>query len=352
MPKHYTKKIKTNFKRSLLLKIAVILAVIVLLMFGISVWYKASQASKPLKLGVSFIPSYATSLGLDPKQTMDALLDINIKHFRLTSYWNEGEPKEGHYDFSQLDWQFEKAEKHNAKVMLSLGLRQPRWPECHMPQWATNQPADRWQPQLEDYIKAVVERYQDSPALESYQLENEFMLKNFGECKNFDIQRLKNEYKLVKQTDPDHPIIITRSDNFPMPMTGQPRPDIVGFSVYRRVWDGTITKRYFTYPMPAWYFGYQAGLQKILTGKESQIHELQAEAWPPNGQSMQQTSVAEQNKSLSPNRLKDRFEYGEATGMREIYLWGGEYWYYRKEILKDPTLWNVAKEEYKKDTTK
>ncbi|MEI8338676.1 MAG: beta-galactosidase [bacterium] len=352
MPKHYTKKIKTNFKRSLLVKIALILAVIVLVMFGISIWYKTSQASKPLKLGVSFIPSYATSLGLDPKQTMDALLDINIKHFRLTSYWNEGEPKEGHYDFSQLDWQFEKAEKHNAKVMLSLGLRQPRWPECHMPQWATNQPADRWQPQLEDYIKAVVERYQDSPALESYQLENEFMLKNFGECKNFDIQRLKNEYKLVKQTDPDHPIIITRSDNFPMPMTGQPRPDIVGFSVYRRVWDGTITKRYFTYPMPAWYFGYQAGLQKILTGKESQIHELQAEAWPPNGQSMQQTSVAEQNKSLSPNRLKDRFEYGEATGMREIYLWGGEYWYYRKEILKDPTLWNVAKEEYKKDITK
>ena len=99
--------------------------------------------------------------------------------------------------------------------------------------------------------------------------------------------------------------------------------------------------------MPAWYFGYQAGLQKILTGKESQIHELQAEAWPPNGQSMQQTSVAEQNKSLSPNRLKDRFDYGRATGMREIYLWGGEYWYYRKAALNDPTLWNIAKEEYK-----
>jgi hypothetical protein len=130
-------------------------------------------------------------------------------------------------------------------------------------------------------------------------------------------------------------------------MTGQPRPDIVGFSVYRRVWDGNVTKRYFTYPMPAWYFAYQAGMQKLITGKDSQIHELQAEAWPPNGQSIQQTSVEEQNKSLSPERLKDRFDYGKATGMREIYLWGGEYWYYRKSVLNDPTLWNIAKQEYK-----
>jgi hypothetical protein len=32
--------------------------------------------------------------------------------------------------------------------------------------------------------------------------------------------------------------------------------------------------------------------------------------------------------------------------MRTIELWGGEYWYYRKVILHDPSLWNVAKEEF------
>ena len=77
------------------------------------------------------------------------------------------------------------------------------------------------------------------------------------------------------------------------------------------------------------------------------VGELQAEAWPPNGQSIPETSLVEQNKSLDASRLKDRFNYGKATGMKNIILWGGEYWYYREKILNDPSLWNVAKEEYK-----
>ncbi len=76
------------------------------------------------------------------------------------------------------------------------------------------------------------------------------------------------------------------------------------------------------------------------------IGELQAEAWPPGGKTIQQTSLAEQNKSLNAQRLKDRFQYGRATGMREIYLWGAEYWYYRMVKLHDPSLWNVARQEF------
>jgi len=38
--------------------------------------------------------------------------------------------------------------------------------------------------------------------------------------------------------------------------------------------------------------------------------------------------------------------FAEGTGMREVYLWGAEYWYYRKVKLHDPSLWNVAKEEF------
>jgi beta-galactosidase GanA len=202
MPKHYIKKLTNTPTKKALFLLSIILIILTVFMLSIAMWYKYSEAKKPLKLGVSFIPNYATSLGLDPQQTMDELLGIGIKHFRLVSYWNEGKPKEGHYDFTNLDWQFKKAEKNHAKIMLSIGLRQPRWPECHMPNWAENQPADRWQPQLEDYIQAVVERYQDSPALDSYQLENEFSLRNFGKCTNFDVERLKSEYKLVKTIDP------------------------------------------------------------------------------------------------------------------------------------------------------
>lgn len=331
-----------------LITIVVILVIfIVASIYGIAEWYIHSQAGKPWEQGVSFIPDYASSLGVDPKANMDALLDINVRHFRLTSYWSDMETQPGHYDFSQLDWEFQKAEAKHAKIILTVGLRQPRWPECHKPDWVdTTQPASKWQPQLESYMRAVIDRYKHSPSLEAYQLENEYFLKGFGECNNFDRQRLIDEYDLVKSTDPYHPVVIGRSNNAVGLPTGQPQPDEFSISVYKRVWDAAWTHRYIEYPYPAWYYGFLAGLQKIVTGKNMMIGELQAEAWPAQGQPIQKTSLAEQNKSLNAKRLEDRFSYGRATGMHQMYLWGAEYWYYRMVRLHDPSLWNVAKQEF------
>jgi hypothetical protein len=112
------------------------------------------------------------------------------------------------------------------------------------------------------------------------------------------------------------------------------------------VWDAGVTHRYLEYPQPAWFYGYIAGVQKIFNHKDMMIGELQAEAWPPNGKQITQTSLAEQNKSFNAERFKDRVAYGKATGMRQIELWGAEYWYYRDVKLHDPSLWNVARQEF------
>jgi hypothetical protein len=335
-------------------KLAIVLVLIVTLlvgsMYGIAGWYIHSQRSQPLQQGVSLIPDYAQSLGVDPQAMMDGLLGIGVKQFRLVSYWSDMEQQPGQYDFSQLDWQFQKAEQAHAKIILTVGLRQPRWPECHAPNWVdTSRPAGQWQPQLETFMQKVIERYKNSPSLESYQLENEYFLKGFGECSNFNRQRLVSEYNLVKQTDPNHPIIVGRSNNAIGLPLGQPQPDEFSISVYKRVWDAAWTHRYIEYPYPAWYYGFLAGLQKIVTGKNMMIGELQAEAWPPNGKSIQEISLEEQNKSLDAQRLQDRFQYGRATGMRQIDLWGAEYWYYRKVKLHDPSLWNIARQEFQKN---
>jgi hypothetical protein len=158
--------------------------VLVSIMYGIAQWYIHSEAGKPLQMGVSFIPDYAQSLGVNPQQTMDALIGIGVKQFRLVSYWSDMEPSPGQYDFSQLDWEFQKAEAAHAKVILTLGLRQPRWPECHAPSWAnTAAPLSQWQPQLEQFMQKVVDSViRTRPALESYQLENEYFLQGFGTC--------------------------------------------------------------------------------------------------------------------------------------------------------------------------
>jgi hypothetical protein len=315
-------------------------------MYSIAQWYIWSMRNTPLQLGVSFIPDYAQSLGVDPQQNMDALLDIGVKHFRLVSYWSDMEQTKGTYDFSQLDWQFQKAEAKGAKITLTLGLRQPRWPECHMPDWAEKETSDQWTQQLEQFMGTVMNRYKDSPALQDYQLENEYFLKGFGICTDFSRQRLVDEYNLVKATDPHHTVIIGRSNNAQGFPVGQPTPDKFSISVYKRVWDAGFSHRYLEYPWPAWFYGYLAGTQKIFLSKDMAIGELQAEAWAPNGKAIKDISLDEQNKSLNAKRLQDRFGYGEATGMKQIYMWGGEYWYYRQHVLHDPSLWNVAKDEF------
>lgn len=325
--------------------VVVVLALCFTGMYGIAVWYQHSEKNKPLHMGVTFIADYATYLGVDAHETYQAILDdLGVRHLRLVSYWSNIEPTPGTYDFTELDYEMSQAEAHGAKVTLAVGLRQPRWPECHPPSWVdTKKPASTWEPQLRAYIAAVVNRYKSSPALESYQLENEFY-NTFGECTDFNRMRLDSELALVKRLDPNHPVIMSRSNNYVGFSLTAPLPDEIGISVYRRVWDSVVTRRYFQYPYPSWYYAFLAGGQKLLTGKDSVIHELQTEPWPPGKQHILDTSLDEQNKTFDARRLQTTAEFAKQTGIKQIDLWGAEYWYYRDKVLGDPTVWQTARQ--------
>lgn len=331
-------------------------AVVVALLFSIAgmhavaQWYINSHADEPYEIGATFIAPYAEFYDLDPQETFLALTDdLGFKRLRLVSYWNVHEPEPDVYDFSELDWQFELAEERDVEVSLAIGLRQPRWPECHMPSWAQDTPKDEWYPELKEYMEIVISRYKDSPALVSYQLENEFLLEVFGECPDHDRERLVDEFNFVKKLDPDTPVIVSRSNNAtPSWPVGEPRADTIGASIYKRVWDTTITKRYFEYPLPASFYSFLAGGAKLTTGVDTVIHELQAEPWLPTGYDMRTAPTEELYKSMNPEMLRERFQYGRDTGIRELDMWGVEWWYYRKVSQNDDSFWEIAREELRK----
>lgn len=329
-------------KRAMVSFMAIVLF-FVIVNFGVAQWYINKHKNEPLNIGTTFISNYAESFGLDPKQTLGAILgDLNIKQIRLVSYWDQIESNKGAYDFSNLDWQFAMANQYGARVSLAIGLRQPRWPECHQPSWANYEAKSQWQSELYKYMQAVVDRYKNNPALDRYELENEFFMKVFGTCTDFDRSRLIAEFKMVKQWDPTHKIVISRSDNWIGIPIGQPTPDEFGISIYKRVWDKTITHRYFEYPLPAWFYSALVGWEEIVSGKNTSIHELQAEPWPPTD--IHAATLQEQYKSMNANRLKNRITYGQATGMKNIDLWGAEWWYWVKVNQNDPRVWNVVKQ--------
>jgi len=317
------------------------------LIFSTVFGFRGRHADEPVKLGVSFSVKYANELGNDWKQNFLALAsELQVERMRLMSYWDLIEPVNGEYDFADLDWQMDQAERHQVDVSLAIGQRQPRWPECHVPGWLEEVEPEQQRRELMDYIAAVVIRYKDHPALESYQLENEAANNLFGECPEFDAELLDAEFALIKRLDPNNDVIINASNQSGIPInTGV--GDRTGFSIYSHAYFealGRPQKWNYGY-VPAWWHSLRAGLVEGIHQNPAFIHELQTEPWGPVATG--QLTKEQQDELMNSEKLVDSVDYALDTGMKEVYLWGGEWWYYRKENFGDKELWSTTKTLFK-----
>lgn len=339
-----SKKLKTLY---VLLAVIVVYVAGTLLFGGI---YQLQHRHDKVEMGVSFTPSTAEYLGTDWRANYMALLDdLKFRNLRLMSYWNDIEAKPGHYHYEDLDWQVDQAKQRGAKIVLSIGLRQPRWPECHQAPWAielekTNKA--EWRKQLNVFIGKTVDRYKHNPAIKGWHLENEFSNRVFGDCDDHDRQRLIDELALVKQHDTSHPVSMSAADQLGFPARG-PLGDIYTTSLYR----GNYVKYigYFQYPLPTFFYSSKAFFIQLFHGKQSYIHELQMEPWGPKP--TVQLSVAEQNHYMNDARMRSTVTFALHTGMKRMDFWGAEWWYWRKTHFNDPGPWNVIKDTLKQYNT-
>jgi len=309
--------------------------------------YTLTPEVKNPNWGVSFSKKYADELGVNWKDNFTALLDdMQIKNYRLMSYWDDTEPTKGNYSFEDLDWQMNEAAKRGAKVSLAIGMRQPRWPECHKPVWAKKLSRAEEDKAIMKFTLKVVERYKNHPALSTYQLENEAVNNWFGACTpaDTDQKRLEKEFDAVKKADPNHPVYMSLSDQHGLPL-GKPVPDKYGYSVYRIVWNDKTGpfKFYVTYPTPVWYHRVRAWWIKTFKHRDIFVHELQIEPWGPKA--TKDLTIEEQNRSMSPRQIKENIVFAKKIGKPDIYTWGGEWWYWRKEVLNDPSIWEAVRSQ-------
>jgi len=298
------------------------------------------------KFGVSFSAKYAEQLGLEPLECLEALLkDVGVRRLRLMSYWDLHEATQGKYDFTLLDAQLKLAKKYKAEVSLCIGYRQPRYPENHQPTWAEelfHTDATAWRLALFAYITEVVNRYKDNKIIVEWQLENEALNRNFGVNGEFDRVRLRYEKDLVKELDPDRPIVMSTSSTFAIPFR-RPRPHRYGFSIYRVQYKNDA---YQWSKLPAWYFRLRAHTIHFFTRKHTFIHELQTEPWGPKG--TQDLSLKEQFKSMNSEQFRKNVAFAKSLKLYPIDFWGGEWWYWLKVRHKNDTLWKEAKRLYRK----
>lgn len=297
----------------------------------------------PRVFGATYSSFYAERFGLDPKEVYRALFDdLGIKNIRLPAYWNEIEQTEGKYDFSRLDWQIQEAERRGVEVILAVGRKLPRWPECHIPDWAGELNENEQNKQLLRYIVVVIEHYKNSPAIEIWQIENEPFL-TFGECPPFSKEFLDVEIELVRSLD-SRPIMITDSGELSLWIQAAQRSDIFGSTLYRIIWKERLGT--FTYPLPPSFFRLKRGLINLALGdKPAVIIELQGESWAKG--MTYEISVDEQYISMNPEVFRGVLAYASRSGFDTFYFWGVEWWYWLKEVENKPEMWEIAKEAIK-----
>lgn len=311
-----------------LFKKIIVIASVLLVALSILTIYYSSIKTPNMIYGVTFNWEFAKFLGLDYRKVFLTIMDDwQFKHIRIPVQWETVEPTPGNYNWKELDWIMSEAEKRKVKIILAVGQKTPRWPECHIPDWAQKLTGETYGSALKNYIGEVVKHSEKKPALEIWQVENEPFL-SFGGCRTFTDEMLENEINLVKKLDTNHPTLVSDSGELSTWFRTARAADLFGTTMYRVVWN-----KYFGYWNYDWLPPFHYRLKMWLNGSgisRAYIMELQAEPWLERNNFLN-ADMVEQNKTMNLDRLKKNLDYAERVGMPRVYLWGAEWWYFLRE---------------------
>jgi len=261
--------------------------------------------------------------------------DLSLPWIRLGCYWHEIEPKPGQYDFSSLDRLVDQCGELNLKIVMTVGMKAPRFPEYYFPGWLDARAVLRKSRTINlkhagivdpvyELVSQCVSHYQPFPQIKYWQVENEPFDPSGPDNLAISTEVVKQEVRLVRQLDQKRPIVINLWGN-ELTRRGlyhqaAELADIVGFDFYTQVPQSGFWKRRMRLVGPA---DGDDRLRKIFSamrdrGKQVWISELQAEPWTYAG-------------SCTPERLGANYNWAADLEPDALFLWGYEYWYEQKQ---------------------
>ncbi len=313
-----------------------------------AVWLLAQKPiPEKITYGMSFNTLYARELGLDWRATYDAILDdLQVRNLRLAAHWPMVEPVSGVYNFEEIDYQIKRAEEVGAKVVLAVGRRLPRWPECHVPEWAqTLSVSDQQAAQLR-YMEQVINRYKNSPAVVMWQIENEPFLSAFAfeNCGALDVTFLEKEIAQTRTLDATRQILVTDSGNLGTWKGAYSHGDVFGTSVYVHFWNPELGQ--FRTILPPFAYRVKDNFMAALYGrKPSILVELSAEPWLL--EPVTNVPLDIQFTRMNVEKFNDILQYAADTRFSTQYLWGAEWWYWLLQ-KNHPEMWERGQELFVK----
>ena len=311
---------------------------------GLQRWYEKQPvpAAHDVKWGVTYSEYMAEKLDIDNVGALNAIIhELKPSGIRLAAYWNRIEKETGKYDFRSLDTQMNICRDAGMPVILVIGQRVPRWPECHIPAWAN----PKWD--LPAYITKLVERYKGYSNLLYWQLENEpFLL--FGECPPSDSELIKKEIALLRSLDPSRKILMTDGGEFGDWYRASSLADVFGTTLYRKVRTRLFGE--ITYPLTPEFYPLKRDIVKFFTGKHDQefiVIELGVEPWATK--QIYEMPPQEQMRNFTMPEFEANIDYALNCRFNTYYLWGTEWWYHLKVYHGINAYWNYAASLMKRD---
>jgi hypothetical protein len=286
-------------------------------------------------IGTTFSHRHSQHLRL-PESEFQQLLDFGFDTVRLACYWDEIEPVKGEYSFAKIRKLLDQCEDTKQRVVLSVGMKAPRWPEYYFPAWLPEKTPVGAAPFVYHFLERVIKTLREYTCISQWQIENE-PLDPSGPGNLFIPEEiLRKEIEIARAFD-NRPVLVNLWGNEVkkrkfLPFTTSVA-DIIGLDLYYKV---PVIAQFYRGPNES-----DTTLRNIIGTSEKPvwITELQAEPWEHN------FIVPSSGKTPSMNEdlLRANFERAESLEPEAILLWGVEYWLNRK-IAGDPSLWNTAKQ--------
>lgn len=340
------------------LKILTDIIILVLLGGGIvyaTTWYAFQRERQDVEFGVNFSTVMARQLKLKPREVFDAIIDdLGAKKVRLPVYWSDVEPERGRYNFADYDYFVRRAEDEGVNLILAIGRKLPRWPECFIPKWAEAEffleggEGQTLENLVFSYISEVIARYRNSSAVKMWQVENEPFFRFGAKCaeRNIPEEVVRREVELIKSLD-SRPVMVTDSGEQGLWYKAARNGDILGITMYRQAWNPVFKVVRFPFG-PGFYaikWSLLRGLASYYEAKpRSQkivVIELQTEPWAEK--LLPDYDVNIQKKLMSVEQFRENISFARKSGFDTFYVWGAEWWYWLKKTKEDHGLWEEAK---------
>ncbi|OLP17169.1 hypothetical protein BST81_17620 [Leptolyngbya sp. 'hensonii'] len=301
---------------------------------------------RPRRLGTTFSPLQCYYLGIDYQQAFSAICSLGWDVIRLCGYWFEIEPVADRYNFTVLDWLLEESQRYPVDIVLTVGMKAPRWPEYHFPDWVkqaaktdqTSRPLDHDRTIADrtlNFTTTLLQHARQRPNLKYWQVENEPAIRQpITSGRWLSPEFVRQETDLVRSLSlPGQKILLTTAIGMPFALSpaddrafrqSLEQADAVGINVYTKIGLGLGL---YLQPSPLYWYRLQTWQQAMAQqGREAWIAEAQAEPW----ERKKLVAIDRSNyPSASPHRTQKLVSKLAHMGYETVMLWGCEYWYWQ-----------------------